>query len=134
MRLESKIGKIPAGDEAIYKFLTDFDNFKKLIPADKISDWKTEGDTCTFSVPPVGKTGFELVEKKPYSLIKLSNLENTSYKFFLWVQLKEIDSGFTAVKLTMEVELNAMMQMMAKKPLKEFLDKLVEQLTKIKYS
>lgn len=134
MRLESKIGKIPAKDSDVYNFLTDFDNFKNLIPADKISDWKTEGDTCTFSVSPVGKTGFKLVEKEPNKLIKLSNLEDTSYNFFLWVQLKEVESGITAAKLTMEVQLNAMMEMMAKKPLKEFLDKLVEQLTKIKYA
>jgi carbon monoxide dehydrogenase subunit G len=134
MRLESKIGKIPAKNSDVYNFLTDFDNFKNLIPADKISDWKTEGDTCTFSVSPVGKTGFKLVEKEPNKLIKLSNLEDTSYNFFLWVQLKEIEPEITAAKLTMEVQLNAMMEMMAKKPLQEFLDKLVEQLTKIKYA
>lgn len=134
MRLESKIGKINSKSADIYQFLTNFDNFKNLIPEDKISDWQSNDDSCTFSVPPVGKTGFKLVEKDPYKLIKLSNLEDTSYTFLFWVQLKDLEEGITAVKLTMEVELNAMMQMMAKKPLKEFLDKLVDQLGKIKYT
>ncbi|MBN2818214.1 MAG: hypothetical protein JXP36_04565 [Bacteroidales bacterium] len=133
MRLESKIGKIYAKDEKIFKFLTNFDNFKTLIPADKVSDWQSDGDTCTFTVSPVGKTGFRITEKEEYKLVKLSNLEDTQYDFKLWIQLKQIDSDTTASKLTMEVELNPMMQMMAKKPLQTFLDTLVDQIGKINY-
>jgi carbon monoxide dehydrogenase subunit G len=39
----------------------------------------------------------------------------------------------TRVKLTLEADLNPMVQMMAKKPLKEFLDKLIDQLEKYNF-
>lgn len=134
MRLESKKGIIPESPEKVYHFLINFDNFKHLIPADKVSDWKSEGDTCSFTVQPLGKTGIRIVEKEPFKLIKLSNLEQTSYNFFLWIQFKETEEKHTATKLTMEIELNPMLQMLAKGPLQNFLDTLVDQLGKIKYS
>lgn len=133
MKLESKIGKVNSSDEKIYKFLTDFNNFKELIPEDKIKDWESAEDSCSFTVDMVGKTGFKIVEKNPYKLVKLTNLEDTPYNFFFWVQLKSVNENETAVKLTMDVELNAMMAMMAKKPLQEFLDKLVDQVKKINF-
>ncbi len=133
MKLESKVGKINNSSEQVYNFLSDFNNFSALIPQDKISDWQVDGDVCTFSVSPVGKIGFKLVEKEPHRLVKLTNMEGTQYTFKFWAQLKEVEQQVTAAKLTMEVDLNPMMQMMAKKPLKEFLDKLVDQLIKIQY-
>lgn len=133
MKLESKVGRVNKTSKAVYNFLSDFENFSSLIPQDKISDWKVDGDVCTFSVAPVGEIGFKLVEKEPYKLVKLTNMEGTQYTFKFWAQIKELEENITAIKLTMDVDLNPMMQMMAKKPLKEFLDKLVDQLCVIQY-
>ena len=57
MRLESKIGKIESTDERIYNFLTDFNNFKEFIPADKLQNWQADETTCRFSISPLGETG-----------------------------------------------------------------------------
>jgi carbon monoxide dehydrogenase subunit G len=133
MKLESKIGKVGTKDEKIYNFLTNFDNFKHLIPADKVKDWQSDGDTCTFTVDPVGKTGIKILEKEPYKLIKLSGIDNKPFDFKLWVQLKKLKENSTAVKITIDVDLNPMLQAMAKKPLQNFIDTLVDQLGKINY-
>jgi len=133
MKLESKIGKVQEKDEKIYLFLTDFDNFKSLIPADKVTDWQSDKDSCRFKIDPVGETGFKIIGKEEYKMIKLTSLDQTQYSFNFWVQLKMINDLETAIKLTMDVNLNPMMQMMAKKPIKQFLDTLVDQLCKIKY-
>lgn len=133
MKLESKIGKIESSDQKIYEFLTNFNNFQQLIPADKIKDWEADENSCSFSIDPVGKTGFKIIEKEPYKMVKLTNKEQTAYNFFFWVQLKQVEENQTAVKLTMDVDLNPMMQMMAKKPLQNFLDTLVDQLKKLNF-
>lgn len=133
MKLESKIGKVNSSDEKIYNFLTDFNNFKELVPEDKIKDWESTEDSCSFTVDMVGKTGFKIVEKEPFKLVKLTNLEDTQYNFFFWIQLKPVSENETAVKLTMDVELNAMMAMMAKKPIQNFLDTLVDQVKKMNF-
>jgi carbon monoxide dehydrogenase subunit G len=133
MKLESKVGKINSPDERIYNFLTNFNNFKNLIPEGKVEDWISDENTCQFTMNPLGKTGVRILEKEPYKLIKLANLEESKFNFFFWVQLKP-DSEFSSdIKLSMEVQLNPMLEMMAKKPLQEFLDKLVDQLARYSF-
>ena len=134
MKLESKIGKIETPDEKIYNFLTNFDNFKQLVPSDKIKDWQSAEDTCTFTVDPIGKTGIKIVEKDPFKLIKLSGIDNKPFDFKLWLQLKKLDENSTAIKITIDVDLNPMLQTMAKKPLQNFIDTLVDQLAKVNYT
>lgn len=133
MRLESKIGKIESTDERIYNFLTNFNNFKHLIPPDKVKNWQSDENSCRFTLDPLGDTGVRVVEKEPYKLIKLTNLEESNMNFFFWVQLKMLSEDDTRIKLTLEANLNPMLQAMAKKPLQEFLDKLVDQLTKYSF-
>ncbi len=134
MKLESKIGKVSYSDEEVYNFLTDFNNFKNLMPEDKVSNWKSDENSCSFSVNPVGKTGIKMIEKEAFKLIKLSSLENDKFNFIFWVQLKMLEEKDTRIKLTLEADLNPMVEMMAKKPLQEFLDKLVAQLEKYNFN
>ena len=133
MKLESKTGKIESTDERIYNFLTDFDNFKHLIPSDKIKNWQSDETSCSFTIDPIGNTGVKIIEKEPFKLIKLTNLEESKMDFTFWVQLKMLSETDTRIKLTLEANLNPMIQAMAKKPLQEFLDKLVDQLSKYNF-
>ncbi len=133
MKLESKIGKKNTSDEKIFNFLTNFDNFKDLVPPDKVKDWESDEDSCSFTVDMVGKTGFRIIEKEEYKLIKLTSLDETQYSFKFWIQLKSLAEMETAIKLTMDLDINPMMAMMAKGPLKKFLDTLVERMELIDY-
>jgi carbon monoxide dehydrogenase subunit G len=130
MKLESKIGSIPQSDERIYNFLSNFDNFRHLIPVDKVKDWQSDETSCSFTIHPIGRTGVKIIEKVPFKLIRLTSLEESNFNFIFQVQLKPTDENNTHIKLTLEVEINAMLEMMARKPLQEFLDKLVDQLAK----
>jgi carbon monoxide dehydrogenase subunit G len=133
MKLESKVGKISHQDKVIYNFLSNFDNFKSMLPPDKVKNFSSDGDSCKFTIDMIGETGFKIIEKEPYKLIKLSSIDQSKFAFKLWIQLKDLGENTTAIKLTMDVELNPMLEMMAKKPLQNFLDTLVEQLEKIQY-
>lgn len=133
MRLESKIGKIASTDERIYNFLSDFNNFRDLIPTDKLQNWQADETSCRFTINPIGETGVKIIEKEPYKLIKLTGIDDSKFNFTFWVQLKQIEENDTRIKLTLQADLNPMLQMMAKKPLQEFLDKLVDQLSKYSF-
>lgn len=133
MKLESKIGSIAHSDEKIYTFLTDFNNFKNLIPQDKITNWESDENSCRFTVNPVGETGVRIIEKEPFKLIKLKGIEESKFDFTFWVQLKSVAENDTRMKLTLEASLNPMLQTMAKKPLQEFLNKVIDQLEKYSF-
>lgn len=128
MRLESKIGKIANSDEKIYNFLTDFNNFREFIPADKLQNWQSDENSCRFTINPIGETGVKIIEKEPHKLIKLTGIDESKFNFTLWVQLKQMAAEDTRIKITLEADLNPMYQMLAKKPLQDFLNKLVDQL------
>lgn len=128
LKIESKVGRILVSDEMAYNFLSDFNNFSNLIPADKIKNWHSTGDTCHFMVDGIGEIGLKIIEKDPFKLIKISNDDQSKFSFLFWIQLKSVAELDTRIKLTIHADINPMLQMVAKNPLQKFVDLLVDQL------
>ena len=127
-RFEGHQRKINKPAEVVYNFLSNFNNFQQAIPADKIENWQSDEDSCFFTLKGIGDMALVMDEKKPYSIIKIKNAEESKYEFMFWVQLKQLDDMDTRLKLTFDVKLNAMIKMVAKKPLQDFITKLTDQI------
>ncbi len=132
-RIESKIGVIKQPAEKIFNFISNFNNFNQLIPEDKVKDFESSNDTCRFKIEGIGQAGLRIIEKEPHKLIKISSDEETTFDLLLWIQIKEIEPGDSRLKITTEVNLNPMMATMVRKPLKNFIDTLIDQAEKINY-
>lgn len=130
-KIESRVGKINTNQDRIYNFVTNFNNFKQFIPADKVQDFESTEDSCHFSVPNIGKVGLRIVEREPYETVKITGEGMANQQFFLWIQLKQVTEMDTRVKLTIKADLNPIVKMMAAKPLQDFLDKLVDAMEKM---
>lgn len=129
MKIESKIGKSTSSDEQIYRFITNFHNFKELLPADRVSGWEASEDKCSFNVDPLGRTGLLIVEKEPYKLVKMvSDPEFSSYQFNIWIQLKKVAENDTRVKVTIEPLVNKMLLPMLKIPLQKLGDGIISKI------
>jgi hypothetical protein len=132
-KIESRIGVIREPEEKIYNFLADFNNFKDLLPEDRISGFESTEDSCSFTVEGMGRLGMKTIEKEPHQLIKIGSDEQSPIEFTLWIQLKQLEPGDSRMKITVEPKLNPMMAGMVKKPLKTFVDSLVERAEQISY-
>ena len=121
-----------ASEEVIYNFFTDFTNFDSLIPADKVENWTSTHDSCSFSIKEAGQITINIVEKKPYNYVKISPEGKVPFTFNLYVQLKQIEENDSKIKLTVKAELNQMMKMILKKPLKKGLDDIIDRLSQLK--
>ena len=132
-KIESKIGVVKHPAEKIFKYISNFKNFSQLIPMDKVKNFESTGDTCRFTIDGIGQVGLRIIEREPYKLIKISSDEQTSFDLFLWIQIKELEPGDSRMKITTEVFLNPMMSAVVKKPLKKFVDTLIDQAEKISY-
>ena len=129
MKIESKIGKSANSDQQIYNFISNFHNFKDLLPADKVSGWESSEDKCSFQVDPLGRTGLMIIEKEPHTLVKMrSDPEFSSYQFNIWIQIKQAAESDTRIKITIEPQVNKMLLPMIKIPLKKFVDGLVDKI------
>jgi carbon monoxide dehydrogenase subunit G len=132
-KFESKVGQINANSENIYNFLSDFTHFENFIPKDKVKDWSCNSDSCSFTVDMAGKVILKMVEKQPFSLVKIGGDAAMSKDFNFWIQLKEVAPNDTRIKLTLGINVNPVMKMMVSKPLQNFVDTLVDQLEKLTY-
>ena len=132
-KIESHVGTIAASEERIYNFISNFNNFKQFIPADKVQDFQSTEDSCKFSVPNMGQVGLRIVEKTPFNTVKISGDGMANQQFNLWVQLKQVADNNTRVKITIKADLNPMLKMMVSKPLQNFVDKLVEAMERLRF-
>lgn len=127
-KIESRIGKINSSDEKIFNLLSKFNNFNNFIPQDKVKNYVATEDTCNFNIDGIGDFGMKIIERDPFSLIKIMNDEKVPFNFNFWIQIKSVSENDTRIKLTIKAELNAMLKMVAKKPLTNFVNTLVDKL------
>ncbi|MDR1763147.1 MAG: SRPBCC family protein [Dysgonamonadaceae bacterium] len=131
----SDIKTVPYSQEKVFATLSDLNNLEKFraqIPADKISDFEFDSDYCSFTVNPVGKIGFRVVEREPSKTIKFAG-EKLPVNLNMWIQLKEAAPNDTRMKLTVRAELNPFIKGMVSKPLQEGVNKIADVLAAIPY-
>lgn len=126
---ESDIKTISSNEEVVFGILSDLNNLKKLQDnpalADKVKDLKFDTDSCSFSVDPVGKVGFKIIEREPFKTIKFES-ENSPVKVNVWIQLKQVEENNTKLKLTLKADLPMMIKMMVDKKLKEGINMIAD--------
>ena len=130
---ESDIKSISSSAEVVFGILSDLRNLQKFQDhpqlADKFKDMEFDADKCAFSVEGFGKIGLKIIEREAFKTIKFES-ENAPVSVNLWIQLKEIDSNDTRLKLTLKAELPSMIKMMVDKKIKEGINMVADALSK----
>lgn len=114
----------PAKD--IYDFLSDFNNFQRLMP-EQVTNWKSTADECSFTMNGMVSLGMKVLEKTPHSLIKAGRNGSAPFDFTLSCHIED-QGASSAVQLSFDADMNPMMKMMAERPLTNFLNMLTERL------
>jgi len=128
-KIESDKVTVNKSAKDVYDFLSDFNNFEKLMP-EQVVDWKSTTDECTFTIKGMATLGMKIVEKTPNSLIKVVKNGSAPFDFTLLCTIDDLQNQ-CAVQLAFDAELNMMMKMMATKPLTNFLNILVNKLKEV---
>ena len=126
-KIESKERIIKHSSTTIFKFLSNFNNFEGLMP-DKVSNWTSTEDSCYFSISGIASLGMRIVEKTPHNFIKMVDDGKVPFSFDFLVDIQENSTNSSTVKLTFNAQLNAMLKMVAVKPLNAFLESLLDHL------
>ncbi len=129
-RIESDVTNVDKSSEEIFNFLSNFNNFEKLMP-EQVTNWQSTEEDCSFTIAGMASLGMKIVEKTPNSLIKVARNGKAPFDFGLDCIIKENAPGSSTVQLAFDADLNPMMKMMAVKPLTNFLNLLVGKLAKI---
>lgn len=111
---------------ALYSFLSDFNNYEKLMP-EQVKDWTSTSDECSFTISGMASLGMKITERTPMTSIKAIRHGNAPFDFVLTCTIEDHGAS-SVVQLTFEANLNPMLRMMAERPLTNFLNLLVQRL------
>jgi carbon monoxide dehydrogenase subunit G len=127
---KSDITEIKAAPEAVFTFLTDFNNFKHLLP-EQVINWDATQTTCSFTIKNMTDLSMKIDEKIPHSLVKMVPYGKAPFTFELITNIDKVDESSCKVLIRMEANLNPMLSMMASKPLGNFVKILAEKLKEV---
>ncbi len=128
--IESKKQSINNSKENVYSFLSDFNNFEKLMP-EQINNWQSTKDTCSFTIQGMADLNMRIAEKKESEYIKYTAEGKNPFDYFLESKLIENDNGNCIAQIIFNAKLNPMLKMMAEKPLQNFVNLLVDKLKEV---
>lgn len=130
MFLETPKKTVTKGDKATFEFLTNLENFKQLMP-DNISKFEVlSSDRFLFALKGMPEIVLERKTQTPNSQLVLG-AASEKLPFTLTVNITTINDNESEVALSFSGEFNAMMAMMIKSPITNFIGTLSDNLTKI---
>jgi hypothetical protein len=129
-RIESDAAFINKPQEKVYNFLSDMNNFGKLMP-DQVINWKSDKDSCSFTIKNMADISLKITERIPVSKIIMTAEEKVPIKFTLECELSKLKDNESSGRIIMNAELNAMMELLAKNPLQNFVNMLAAKMKEL---
>jgi carbon monoxide dehydrogenase subunit G len=133
LKLDSKTGIVKGSQEVTYNYVSDFRNFAHLLPSDRLRNIEITGDTLSFGIDGMGTVGLKITEKQPFNQMIIKAAEGSSVDFTFWINITEDSVNTSKVNLTLQANLNMFIEMMAKGPLQQFVDLIVDKLTALEF-
>src|SRR5450631_40847 len=113
-KIESEKVEINNSAENIFNYLSDFNNFEKLMPP-QVTNWTSTKEDCSFTINGMATIGMKIVEKTPFTKITITSHGKVPFEFKLFVLLTEKDATNCIGQLTFESDMNPMIKMMVEK-------------------
>ncbi len=130
MHIEAPNKKVPKGDKEVFEFLTDLKNFEKLMPENIDKFELINENRFLFSLKGMPEIVLERKGQTPNSQIVLG-AASEKLPFTLTADIAKLSEFESQVALSFSGEFNAMMGMMIKKAITNFMGTLSENLGKI---
>ncbi len=129
MQIESKKVTVKASRQEVYDYVADLNNFKELLPQDRISDWESNKDYCSFKIQGTATIDLVREEGNPPSKLSLKGGEKSPFPLSIDVFLEE-ENGETTAYQMVDAKVNPFLKMMVEKPLTNLFDYIADRLEK----
>lgn len=142
----SEVKLIDHNQQIVFDYLSNFENLSeylnsgliekitKQIPQVKITNFESDRDSCKFNITGMGVAKIRIVNSEPFKTIKVKSSGGLPVSFTFWIQLLPVTPQQTKMRLTLHVEMSAMIKMMAGNKLEEGINQLAETLSNLPYS
>lgn len=130
MHIEAPEVQIGKSQKDTYEFLTDLKNFEQLMPESIQTFEILDEDTFRFALKGMPEIVLKRKNQEPHNKLVLGAASD-KLPFTLTADIQEVGESESRVRLAFEGEFNAMMAMMIKGPITNFMGTLSEHLKKI---
>ncbi len=127
-KIESNHITIEKSPQFVFDFVNDFNNVQQLLPQDKISDWRSDFDSCSFKIQNAAIIPLVKDSVDEPNTINIVSGEKTPFPFTLVISFKEIESDKTEAYLNFDGEINAFLKVMVVKPLTNLFNHMADEL------
>jgi carbon monoxide dehydrogenase subunit G len=130
MHIESNKQSIARPASEIYVFIKDFRNFERLMPP-QVMNYQAGYEQCSFEISSMGRVSLEMKERIEDQMIRAASTAGTAINFDLIVNLVPESTGSSLVRAELNAELSPMLAMLARNPLNNFINMLVDKLKEV---
>ena len=130
MFIETPKAEVSKSKEGTYNFLNELSNFRQLMPENIVKFEVINENRFLFALKGMPEIVLEKKEQEPYNKLVLG-AASEKLPFSLTVDIKEMNDEKSEVVLSFSGEFNAMMGMMIKTPITNFINTLAKNLGKI---
>jgi len=124
----SRPAELKCSAEEFYYFVTDIRNLRQFIPADTVSNLMVEQDSCSFEAGILGTVKIRITGKVIFSRVVFTGGAVQVKNFSLVMDIRESSGSSAEVNVTILAEMNPFLQMIAADPVKQFLEKLTDEM------
>ena len=117
MLLKTDSSPVNAPAQKVFEFLSNAKNMENLLPTDKISDFQSDENGCSFKAQGGIVIPLIYVSKEANTKIVMESGEKAPFKYTLSIILKETGPETCEGHLEFEANINMFMKMMVEKPL-----------------
>ncbi len=128
-KLTSKTQKVQASSTKVFEFLADFNNLEKLMP-EKVTNWDSTMTSCSFTIKGMATLNMKQGNNVADSLVQMVAHGKNPFHYDLNNHIHAIGDNECEVHIVFNADMNPMLAMMAKKPLENFINILVDELVK----
>ena len=130
--IKSDVIPVEQSQEKLYSFLTDFNNFEKLMPP-QVTEWQSTKDTCSFNISGMAKVGLKIESATPHSKIHIVSEEGKlPFTFTLDALINSTGENTCTGQLIFEGDIPMFIRPMVTGPLEKFFNSLAHKMKEIK--
>jgi len=115
--------------EDLYNYLSDFNNFEKLMP-DQVTNWQATKESCSFTIQGMADLAMKMGKQTEFSQITYNSVGKKPFVFDLNTTFSSVENK-TETQTILNADLNPMLKMMAGRPLQNFVNLLVNKLKEV---
>ncbi len=129
-KFQSERVQLDAPEQEVFEFLSDFRNFKDLMPP-QIVNWKADEQSCSFTIPSMADLSMRMVKKIPHRNIHIVAEGNNPIEYTLDCFIEPDIEGKSFAEIVFDAELNPFLSMVASRPLQNLVNMLAKKLLEI---